>query len=42
MAKTGFGGGGKFAVMWSFDGSRTDVPDYNFVAFPPRGFTPAG
>ena len=28
--------------MWSFDGSRTSVPDYNFVAFPPRGYTPIG
>ena len=40
MAKTGFGCAGRYDVMWSFDGSRTQVPDYNFVAFPPRGFTP--
>jgi hypothetical protein len=42
MLKTGFGGTGKFSAMWSFDGSRTNVPDYNFVAYPPRGYTPVG
>ena len=40
MAKTGFGGGGKFAAMWAPDCSRSDVPDYEFVAFPPRGYVP--
>ncbi len=42
MLKTGFGGCGKFSAMWSFDGSRTSVPDYTFVAYPPRGYTPIG
>ena len=40
MARTGFGCSGKYVPMWSFDSSRGEVPDYNFVAFPPRGFTP--
>jgi hypothetical protein len=26
--------------MWALDTSRSDVPDYDFVAFPPRGLTP--
>ncbi len=40
MLKTGFGLDGNYGAMWSFDSSRTDVPDYNFIAFPPRGLTP--
>ena len=40
MARTGFGCGGRFGVMWSFDSDRKEVPDYAFVAFPPRGLTP--
>lgn len=40
MAKTGFGGSGKFAAMYSFDGSRTDTPDYDYVCYPPRGYCP--
>ncbi len=40
MAKTGFGGCGKFSAMYSFDGSGNPVPDYNYVAYPPRGFVP--
>lgn len=40
MFKTGFGAGGKYTAMWSFDGSRTQVPDFDYVAFPSRGLTP--
>jgi hypothetical protein len=40
MLKTGFGGHAKMSAMWSFDGSRKNVPDFDFVAFPPRGLTP--
>jgi hypothetical protein len=40
MLKTGFGGHGKMSAMWSFDQSRKEVPDYDFVAFPPRGLLP--
>jgi hypothetical protein len=39
MQNTGFGAGpGKFSAMYSFDGKRKDVPDYDFVCFPPRGY----
>lgn len=40
MRKTGFGKDGTFSAMWSFDESRTRAPDYEFVCYPPRGFTP--
>ena len=41
MLKTGFGSGWGYTAMWSMDGSRTQIPDYDFVAFPPRGLVPA-
>lgn len=40
MLKTGFGSLGNFTAMWGVDSSRTEIPDYDFVAFPPRGFVP--
>lgn len=40
MQKTGFGSGWGYTAMWSMDSSRSEVPDYDFVAFPPRGITP--
>ena len=40
MARTGFGAGSHFSAMYSFDGSRKDVPDYDHVSFPPAGYTP--
>jgi hypothetical protein len=40
MQKTGFGAMGKYSAMYSFDNSRTDVPDYDIVAYPPRGYLP--
>ncbi len=40
MLKTGFGRSGSFGAMWSFDGSRKEIPDYDFVAFPPKGLIP--
>ena len=40
MGKTGFGVAGKFSAMFSFDNSRTPIPDYDFVCFPPRGYCP--
>jgi hypothetical protein len=42
MLKTGFGSSGKYAAMWSIDTSRSEVPDYDFVSFPPPGLTPVG
>jgi hypothetical protein len=41
MMKSGFGASGKYSAMWSFDGSRRDVPDFDFIAFPPRGLMPS-
>jgi len=40
MLKTGFGKSpnGGFSAMWSFDGGRKEVPDWDFVAYPPPGF----
>jgi len=40
MQRTGFGTFGKFSAMWSFDGSREEVPDYEYIAFPPAGLMP--
>jgi hypothetical protein len=40
MLRTGFAGRGGYSAMWSFDNSRKEVPDYEYVAFPPRGLLP--
>ncbi|HLW68170.1 MAG TPA: CAP domain-containing protein, partial [Gemmataceae bacterium] len=40
MQKTGFGRSGKYACMWSFDNSQKQMPDYDFVAWPPKGLLP--
>jgi hypothetical protein len=40
MAKTGFGQHDKFSAMYSFDRGRTDIPDYDYVAFPAPGYMP--
>lgn len=42
LLKTGFGSSPSrtFNAMWSFDRSRRDVPDYEYVAFPGPGFQP--
>src|SRR5690606_37533108 len=37
-----FASSGGFSVMWAHDGSRRDVPDWDFVAYPAPGFFPAG
>lgn len=42
MLKTAFGGSGAFAAMRTMDTSRKDVPDWDFIAYPTRGFMPAG
>ena len=44
MQTVGFGKSpsGKFAAMMAHDRSRKDVPDYDFVAFPPAGLVPPG
>jgi len=40
MQKTGFGHSGRFYAMWSVDMSQKAVPDYDFVAWPPKGYLP--
>jgi hypothetical protein len=42
MQNTGFGAGtSRYSAMYSFDAKREQVPDYDFVCFPPRGYYPA-
>jgi hypothetical protein len=40
MQKTGLGAEGSFGALWSMDASRAHVPDYDFVAYPARGYMP--
>jgi len=40
MAKTGFGRFNEFTAMYIFDRNRKDVPDFDFVSWPPQGLTP--
>jgi hypothetical protein len=41
MQKTGFGrSAGQFTAMYIFDRSRKEVPDYDFVGWPPPGPVP--
>ena len=40
MLKTAFATKGHFAVMYAHDGSRSPVPDWDYVAFPTRGYMP--
>ena len=40
MSRTGMGGVGSYTAMWAYDRTREDVPDYDYVAFPPRGYMP--
>jgi len=40
MQKTGFGKSGIFAGMWTLDRSQKSVPDFDIIAFPPRGLMP--
>jgi len=41
MAKTGFGLSGKYVAMWATDKSAETVPQWDIIAFPPRGYMPA-
>jgi len=41
MLKTAFGAEGGFAAMLAHDRSRQPVPDWDFVAYPARGYMPA-
>ena len=40
MAQTGFGASGSFSAMYSFDATRKETPDFDFVAYPPPGYCP--
>ena len=40
MQRLGISGAGGYSAMYVFDRSRKEIPDYDFIAFPPRGFLP--
>jgi hypothetical protein len=40
MVKTAFGSEGGFAAMHAHDTSRSNVPDWDFVCYPARGYMP--
>ncbi len=40
MGKTGFGATGNFAAMYAWDSSNKDIPDWDYVAYPARGYMP--
>lgn len=40
MKKTGFGRSGKFSAMWSPDRSQTQIPEWEMVCYPARGYMP--
>ncbi len=40
MGRSAFGANGNYAAMYAFDGSNKDVPDWDFVSYPSRGFMP--
>lgn len=40
MLKTAFGTVGNYAAMYAFDKSNAAVPDWDFVAYPARGYMP--
>jgi hypothetical protein len=41
MLKTGFGAvKSGYSCMWSMDFSRKNLPDFDFIAYPPRGLLP--
>jgi len=42
MLKVGFGQSGRYSAFWCMDRSRSEVPDFDFVAYPARGFMPIG
>jgi hypothetical protein len=40
MQQTGFGLSASFCALWAIDRKRKEVPDYDFVCFPVRGYHP--
>lgn len=40
MGRSAFGAVGQYAAMYAFDRSNRDVPDWDYVAYPARGYMP--
>lgn len=40
MQRVGFGRVGEFSAMHCMDSSREEVPDWDMIAYPPRGYMP--
>lgn len=40
MGKTGFGKNGDYSCMYAFDRSREEIPDWDIICFPARGYMP--
>lgn len=40
MGKSAFGANGNYAAMYAWDGSNKDVPDWDYVTYPARGYMP--
>ncbi len=40
MGRSGFGAVGNYAAMYAFDRSNRELPDWDFVAYPARGYMP--
>ena len=40
MGKTGFGANGNYAAMYSWDSSNKEIPDWDYVSYPARGYMP--
>lgn len=40
MGRSAFGAYGNQAAMYAFDASNRDIPDWDFVAYPARGYMP--
>jgi Cysteine-rich secretory protein family len=40
LQQTGLGKSGKYAALWVHGASPDNLPDYDFISFPPRGLMP--
>ncbi|PCJ62939.1 MAG: hypothetical protein COA79_02075 [Planctomycetota bacterium] len=40
LGATGFGNKGSFGAMWSMDSTNKDIPIYDYIAYPSRGYYP--
>lgn len=41
MKMTGFGSEGNYSAMWSFDKSREQIDDFDYICYPARGYMPS-